>query len=151
MRSALIIGFGNPLRGDDGLGWHAAQELRQTLRGEDAEVVACLQLMPELAEAVAHSKRAIFIDAAVGQPPGEITFAEIKAESRGFPACSHHLDVRRLMQYSRELYGIVPQAFSVSVNGEAYGYAEMLSSRVQSTLPAVLRLARDLAFRGTAS
>ena len=148
MRSALIIGFGNPLRGDDGLGWHAAQELRQTLTGEGAEVIACLQLMPELAEAVAHSKRVIFIDAAVGEPAGEVKLAELEPAPLGLQACSHHFDVRRLMHYSRELYGTVPQAFSVSVNGEAYGFAETLSSRVQSALPAVWRLARDLALHG---
>ena len=101
MISALIIGFGNPLRGDDGLGWHAAQELRKTLTGEDAEVIACLQLMPELAEAVAHSKRVIFIDAAVGEPAGEVKLAELEPAPTGLQACSHHFDVRRLMQYSR--------------------------------------------------
>ncbi|HET6181813.1 MAG TPA: hypothetical protein VFE61_33145 [Candidatus Sulfotelmatobacter sp.] len=27
----LVIGFGNPLRSDDALGWHVAQELSRTV------------------------------------------------------------------------------------------------------------------------
>ena len=30
-RAVLVIGYGNPLRTDDGLGWHAADDWRRTL------------------------------------------------------------------------------------------------------------------------
>ena len=33
MGRVLIIGYGNPLRGDDGFGWHAAERLRETAPG----------------------------------------------------------------------------------------------------------------------
>ena len=46
---ALIIGYGNPLRGDDGIG-PAAAALLAGDAADGAEVLACHQLLPELAE-----------------------------------------------------------------------------------------------------
>jgi hydrogenase maturation protease len=145
MAQVLIIGLGNPLRGDDGLGWHAVQQLRKALPVENVEMITCHQLTPELAEAVARSRRVIFIDARVGEPAGEINLGQINPTSVPPPVFSHRLDTLGLMQYSRELYGTWPEAFTVSLNGQAYGHAEKLSDPVQSSLSAVLQLVEDLA------
>ena len=50
MPRVLIVGFGNPLRSDDGLGWHAAQELSQEVSAPEVKVIGAHQLTPELAE-----------------------------------------------------------------------------------------------------
>jgi len=34
MPHTLIIGYGNPLRGDDGFGWHAALRLREIVHDD---------------------------------------------------------------------------------------------------------------------
>ena len=70
----VVIGLGNVVMSDDGLGVHAAQRLRD--RGEladDVEVIeggtAGLLLLPNLADA----RRAIVIDAIdTGAPPGTL-------------------------------------------------------------------------------
>ena len=41
----LVIGVGNPLREDDGVGWRLAEALAQA----GVEVHTCHQLLPELA------------------------------------------------------------------------------------------------------
>src|SRR5580704_15594719 len=46
----LVIGYGNPLRSDDALGWHASRLLAQALAGQEVDVITCHQLTPELAE-----------------------------------------------------------------------------------------------------
>jgi hydrogenase maturation protease len=38
-RLALLIGYGNPLRGDDGVGWHVADAVRAALRAGATAVV----------------------------------------------------------------------------------------------------------------
>ena len=53
MPKVMLIGYGNPLRTDDAIGWRAAGELSAQLTGDDVEIVACHQLNPEMAEAVA--------------------------------------------------------------------------------------------------
>jgi hydrogenase maturation protease len=77
MARVLIIGFGNPLRGDDGFGWHAAQRLCERLGSPDVQVIACHQLTPELAEDIGAAERVLFIDAARDLPSGEIRCAPV--------------------------------------------------------------------------
>ena len=52
-RNTLIIGYGNPLRGDDGVGQAVARAFEAEAAIEGAEVVSCRQLTPELAESFA--------------------------------------------------------------------------------------------------
>ena len=49
MRRVLIIGYGNPLRADDGVGWQAARRLAELRQDEFVETLALHQLTPELA------------------------------------------------------------------------------------------------------
>ena len=48
----LVVGYGNSLRGDDGIGWHAARLLTDDPRLTGARVLTHHQLAPELAEAL---------------------------------------------------------------------------------------------------
>ena len=64
MPSIVVIGYGNPLRGDDAIGWKAAEALRDVYEDDMAvEVFASHQLNPEMAESVAEAGMVIFIDA----------------------------------------------------------------------------------------
>jgi hydrogenase maturation protease len=149
MRRALVIGTGNPLRGDDGLGWHVVQQLRGTLPVRSVELIVCHQLTPELAETIADASRVVFVDAAIGEKAGAI---QVRAVSPVLGACeafSHHLDPEALMRYAQRLYGSVPEAFVVSVGGESFDYSEALSDVARSSLSAVLPLLCDLALLRT--
>ena len=65
----LIIGYGNPLRGDDGVGWEVASRLAVIIPSEAAHILTVHQLTPELAESVSEADLVIFIDASdVGEP-----------------------------------------------------------------------------------
>jgi hydrogenase maturation protease len=70
MRPLLIIGYGNPLRGDDGLGVEVACCLKEIIRDESVEVLSQHQLMPELADPVSRASLVVFVDARVGDTPG---------------------------------------------------------------------------------
>src|SRR5690242_15224744 len=143
MDGTLVIGIGNPLRGDDGLGWRAVEALRQMPSLKAAETVICHQLTPELAETVAQARRVIFIDACVGTPPGAIRVNLLPPAPSQDSAWSHRLDPRGLMQYSRRLYGVWPEAWTISMTGGAYDYSEGLSTLVESRLPALLEVAAE--------
>jgi hydrogenase maturation protease len=66
---ALIIGIGNPLRGDDGIGPWLVADLEQELErqaGAAAPPARCRvvrQLLPELADELAGVERVLFVDA----------------------------------------------------------------------------------------
>ena len=65
----LVIGYGNRLRGDDGVGWEVASRLAAAVPSEAAHILTVHQLTPELAEPVSEADLVIFIDASrVGEP-----------------------------------------------------------------------------------
>ena len=146
MGRALVIGMGNPLRGDDGVGWHVIERLRDTAADERAELLACHQLTPELAGPLAQSEQVIFVDAAEGEPAGEVRL-ECVADTGGAwqpEAFSHRLDPSALVQYAKAVYGTGPKAVVVSVKGSEYGFSENLSGPVLDAVPRVLSLIEDL-------
>ncbi|MBI5685258.1 MAG: hydrogenase maturation protease [Verrucomicrobia bacterium] len=143
MAKALIIGYGNPLRGDDGLGWHAARLLADVAAAHDAEVLTCHQLMPELAQPISEAQTVVFVDAASEGPLGRLDWRRVEARA-GQAAFAHHVSPESLLGMARELYGRCPKAFVVSVVGETFACGEELSPTVQAALPALVKRVDDL-------
>jgi hydrogenase maturation protease len=148
MARVTIIGYGNQLRGDDGLGWYAASALAGKARRDrragrliagipvaDLKVMALQQLAPELAEEIACSELVIFIDASCRHPPGQWDREVVKP--RGMPrTVTHHLTPSYLLAFAGALYGKCPQrAFLLSAGGESFGYEEGLSPTLTKILP----------------
>lgn len=143
MAKALIIGYGNPLRGDDGLGWHAARLLAGTASARDAEVLTCHQLTPELAQQISEAQTVVFVDAASEGPPGRLGWRRVEPQA-GPASFTHHLNPESLLVMAKELYGRCPQAFVVSVVGESFACSEELSPTVHGALPALVELVDNL-------
>lgn len=145
----LIIGFGNPLRGDDGLGWRAAERLAAEYR-PGRHVLVCQELTPDLAEPLSRAGRAVFIDAAVAGPPsgagfeagqpGAIVVSELRVGPVEAGAFSHHLDPAGLLALAAAWYGRAPQAELITVAGARFDFSEDLSPAAQSALENVLKL-----------
>jgi len=152
MARVLVIGYGNPLRGDDGLGWHAAQHLAPALAGFDTEIITCHQLTPELSEAVSRADRVLFVDARTGGPPGALKVQKVTSIEPQAPTFSHRFEPAALLAAARRIYGASPEGFVLSVVGRSFAYSEQLSSEVQTTLPELVGLAREPAVNeGSAS
>lgn len=90
MCCALIIGYGNPLRGDDGFGWHVADRLTELLNDESAKILAVHQLTPELAESIGEAKLVIFVDAAYGGEPGSWKCEPVASDTILSNALTHY-------------------------------------------------------------
>ena len=139
----LVIGYGNPLRADDGLGWVVAQRLRAVLDGDDCGggvvVLAEHQLTPELAEPIARAQLVIFVDARAGDRPGRIDARLVTPDRDHAPAFSHDVDPSALVQMARHLYGGCPSAIVISVDGADFGYGAQLSPIVEAAIPEVMR------------
>jgi len=68
----LVIGYGNALRSDDGIGVHAAALLRDDHRLAGVEILALHQLTPELALDMSRASLVVLIDASTEGPPGSV-------------------------------------------------------------------------------
>ena len=140
MGKTLVIGYGNPLRGDDGLGWRAAELLAGRIHDPDVEILACHQLTPEMAEPLSRAERAIFIDAACDNNRGEIAGRALVPERSPLERFTHHLTPEVLLGLARELYGHAPEARMWSVGAASFDFGETLSPEVEAALPALVNL-----------
>jgi len=137
MSRLLIIGFGNPLRSDDAVGWHLARRLSAELTNRDVEVIAAHQLLPEMAEDVSRAERVLFIDAATEGKPGTVRCERVSPAVAG-RADTHQLSPAVILRMEQELYGRCPSAFLLTVTGECFETGDKMSDAVSSALPALL-------------
>jgi hydrogenase maturation protease len=171
----LVIGYGNTLRSDDGIGWHAASLLADDPRFRDdpglagVEVRAVHQLTPELAIDISRVSLVILIDAGADDPPGEISVHPLAPDEdadvpRAVPggedhtvagpgpgATSHHVGPSELLALARALYGTAPAALVVRVGVAEMELGETLSPAVSAALPAVAEVVVGLIARHRAT
>lgn len=140
MASVLIVGYGNRLRSDDGLGVRVAEELAHSGLAPDAEVLACQQLTPELAERMSHAESVLFIDAARTGRSGEIHCKRVEL-LHSDQLFAHQLTPETLLSLCCELFGACPQAFEISVRGECFELGDQLSAAVSDLLPNLVSFA----------
>jgi hydrogenase maturation protease len=140
----LIIGYGNPLRGDDGVGWRAVEKLQGILREPWVHFLALHQLTPELAQPVADTGLVIFIDASVKDPPGSVGCRAIVPDDDDERIFTHSIIPDRLVSSARRPFGGAPRAFVYTIGGEFFGYREGLSDIAESGLNELLHRVEDL-------
>jgi hydrogenase maturation protease len=125
----LVIGYGNTLRSDDGVGRRVAMAAA-SWEMPGLESIAVHQLTPELAEPLASAELAIFVDArlASGEESVEILPLEPSAV-RG--TLGHAGDPRSLLALSRAIYGRHPRTWLVTVPTADLSLGEVLSSTAE--------------------
>lgn len=146
MPEVLLIGYGNPLRSDDGVGQRAAQSFEENVNDSSVEVVICHQLTPDLALDISRVRRVVFIDAREGGEPGTIQCEEIHPAENDESPFAHHVSPQLLLTYSQSVYGAAPEAFLVTITGAEFGYGEGLSETIEAILPALISQIEKLLF-----
>lgn len=145
MSRVLIIGYGNPLRRDDGFGWYVAAQLEATWASPEVELITCQQLTPELAQPLSWADYAIFVDAAQGSQPGALSVHKIVPSDDGLGTFSHHVSAPALLANSEVLFGTYPlETYVVSVGGVDFGFGEGMSEEVARQLPIAIEAIHKL-------
>lgn len=133
----LIIGYGNPLRGDDGVGYQIADQLAR-LAGDSANVLTVHQLTPELTEPIRGADLVVFIDACYEGQPGTWTCETIRPDPNPSHKFTHYFTPANLLSYTRTVFGVNPKALLVSVAGRSFDYSEDLSPTVAAIVPEIV-------------
>jgi len=142
-RRVLIIGYGNPIRADDSVGWQAARRLVKSLQDEACEILALHQLTPELAESVSRADLIIFIDASSDGEPGTWKCEPLELSATLLNSLAHHFTPRNLLAYAQAIFDVSPAALVVSVAGESFAYCDHLTPRVETAIEQVIEHVRE--------
>ena len=111
----LVIGYGNPLRGDDAVGQVVADAIAEDPRFAGVTVLTVHQLAPEIADDVAGASRLVIIDARDdGTPAGTVHVEDVLAEA-GAPSLTHHVSAGTVLALATALHGRAPLATVVTV------------------------------------
>jgi hydrogenase maturation protease len=140
----LVVGYGNPLRSDDGIGWHAAGLLATDPRLAGARVLTQHQLAPELATDVSRASLVVLVDAAAEGDPGSLSVRRVRPRPPTPTRWSHHLDPETLAGLAETLYGFVPPIVLVSVSAGSLAEGDRLSTALERALPEVVEVVADV-------
>jgi hydrogenase maturation protease len=142
----LIIGYGNELRGDDGLGPFVAESIAAA-KFPGVVVRTATQLLPELAADLAEARLVVFIDASMNASetgiPVRLQPAEVASSW-----CTHYADPHTLLALTFTIYGLTPEAWGLTISGRNFEYSEGLSQAAMANAQqAITSLARFLQAR----
>ena len=120
----IVIGYGNTLRGDDGVGVRVAEAVA-ALQLPGVRTFTCQQLSPEHAELIARAEHVVFVDAAVDAPK-DVQLREL-VPGDTTQLMGHAADPRTMLALAREVFGHAPKAWWLTIPAVSLEFGESLS------------------------
>jgi hydrogenase maturation protease len=141
----LVIGLGNPILGDDGVGWVVAEKVMHALVDPQSVEVDFASLGGlSLMERLTGSEKVILIDSIfTGQKPvgtvSSFRLADLPDLNAGHSASAHDTSLHNALMVGRSMDINLPadeQVFIVAVEAEnVYDFTEELSPAVAGAVP----------------
>ena len=121
----LVIGYGNSLRSDDGVGPCVAEAIRQwSIPG--VVTLAAHQLTPEMAATLHPAKAVVFIDARLDPESSEVRCVPLDC-SEGARIQPHLTTPEGLLHLAKALYGRAPAAWLITIPATDLAFSDQLS------------------------
>ena len=138
----LVIGYGNTLRRDDGVGPKVADAVAE-LALPGVRALAYPLLTPELADPVSRARVVVFVDAAVDAPREVQLRKLVPADTSQIMA--HAASPATLLALARDVFGHAPEAWLLTIPVEDLGIGEELSPLAQGGLETAVEEIKKLA------
>lgn len=146
-KKILVVGIGNPIRQDDGIGPYCAAQMQNDCKWENNKLVDYMvvhQLDVVYGEIFAGYELILFFDADALEGSEAFRLEKIRPQPRHHPFTSHIGSVPDILSLAAEIYGAVPQAFLVAVRGLTFGVGEGLSPVAMSNAEKAVKAAQTL-------
>jgi hydrogenase maturation protease len=138
----LILGLGNLLLGDEGVGIHAVRELEKRALPPQVDVVDGGTAGLNLLDLMQGYERVIIVDAVdAGEEPGTIlrfTPQEVCSETQGAPLSLHQTQVLEVLELATYLGQPLPRIVIYGIQAQAIDWSTELSPVLQAELPKLL-------------
>jgi hydrogenase maturation protease len=137
----LVLGWGNPSRGDDALGPLFVEQLRAAAGDAAVEWLTDYQLQVEHALDLVGRERVLFVDASLScEPPFEVS---PQKAARDASFTSHALSPAALMQAFRDIHGEEPPPCTLlAIRGEHFELGAPLGGTARQHLQLALHWGR---------
>lgn len=135
----LIVGYGNPGRGDDAAGWLVAEKVERRW-GDRVEVTTLHQLDVVLAERLSSHQRVVFVDAEVTEDDTRLSPTRLEPATDIWDL-THSLTPQAILALASSLYNAQPEGYLVTVRAERFDFGALPSAR---TLQDVERAVDDI-------
>jgi hydrogenase maturation protease len=152
----ILIGLGNPILGDDGVGWRVIEEFSKNEYGEASSIETDCMAVGGLAlmERLQGYDQAILVDAIqTGQhTSGTILIFRLDdfhQQENGHTSSAHDVNLHTALQLGREMSIKLPeQVFIVGIEAQrVYDFSEELSPVMRAAIPQAINRIRDLIHR----
>ena len=147
----IVIGLGNPILGDDGVGWVVAEEVMKQLPPDlDVDVDRLSLGGISLMERLIGYDRAILIDALVSEcKPGSVIVSRLEelSDSSTFHLTStHDMTLQNAMKLGRQMGAKLPKDLTViGISAKhIYDFREELSLPVHEAVPKAAQLVLEM-------
>jgi hydrogenase maturation protease len=157
----LIIGLGNPILGDDGVGWVVAEKVREILSGPQSSIpnpqsveVDCASLGGlSLMERLTDAERVILIDSIfTGQNKvgtvSQFSLGDLPDLTAGHSASAHDTSLQNALNVGRSMQIDLPEdgnVIIIAIEAEAvYDFSQELSPAVAGAVPIAVKAVLDL-------
>jgi hydrogenase maturation protease len=150
----LVIGLGNPILGDDGVGWRVSEQVAQAIADQSDVEVDCVALGGlSLMERLTGFERVILVDSIFTgkEPIGTVNLFplnELLDQSSGHTTAVHDTSLRNALKVGRSMDVPLPlyeNVLIVSIEAEnIYDFSETLSPPVEAAVPHAVRAVLQL-------
>lgn len=140
----LVIGLGNPILGDDGVGWRVVDEIARVTAGRPEVETDCVSLGGlSLMERLTDSERVILVDAIyTGQKPvgtvSQFLLSDLPDLTAGHSASAHDTSLRNALNVGRSMGIRLPkdsQIHVVAIEAQnVVDFSERLSPPVEAAV-----------------
>ena len=142
VKPILLIGYGNPTRMDDGVGWYIADKIQERF-GDEIEVFQADQLSVEMIEDIRDRELLILVDAHISNEDDWIRSGEVEPDSSP-GMISHIIKPSNLLAFCESIYHKHPKTYLYSVKGFVFDFGEELSEQTQKSADEVVEQIGDL-------
>ena len=139
---SLVIGYGNSLRSDDGIGIRVA-DIVASWQLPEISSLALTQLTPEIATDLTKVDLVIFVDACSTTNTNTVKLSNLEPTNQ--PSIrSHFSNPQALLSLTQTLYGKCPQAWVLMVPGVNFQIGDRLSTVAEKGVSQALTHIKNL-------
>jgi hydrogenase maturation protease len=147
---ALVLGIGNPLRSDDGVGIHVVESLRAENLSHEIDIKEGLSGLDILGALAGHEKIIIIDAIKSGGDPGTIyklSLQDLDAHQTVHAFSTHDVDIPTMLKSGRDLYpGMIPDdVIIIAIEAEDIEtFSEKCTPKVEKAIQEVVHLIKEL-------